>query len=274
MEELKLKLGKPLCFFDLETTGVDVGRDRIVEISILKVFPDGQKEDYTRRVNPEMLIPETASKIHKIYDADVALEPIFKDLAPELLAFIANSDLAGFNSNRFDVPLLVEEFLRVGVDFDIKGRRLIDIQNIFHKMEPRTLSGACRFYLDKKLEGAHGAASDAVATYEVFKAQLQKYEGVSYEDDKTGITIENPIINDIEALSKFSTQKPIADLAGYLGYDAQGKETFNFGKYKGMAVDAVFEKDKGYYDWIQKSDFPMYTKKILTEIQLRKLARK
>lgn len=271
METFKLNLGKPLCFFDLESTGVDVGKDRIVEIAILKVYPDGHTERYTRRVNPEMPIPPQASAVHHIFDADVALEPTFKALAPEILKFIGNSDLAGYNSNHFDVPLLAEEFLRAGVDFDVKGRRLIDVQTIFHKMEPRTLSGACRFYLDKRLDGAHAAMADTEATFEVFKAQIQRYESQPYEDPQTGELGISPIQNDMDALAGFSVQKPMADLAGFLLYDTSGREVFNFGKYKGKTVEEVFGKDRGYYDWIMNADFPLYTKKVLTAIQLRKM---
>lgn len=271
METFELKLGKPLCFFDIESTGIDVGRDRIVEIAILKVFPDGHTERYLRRVNPEMPIPPQASAVHHIYDADVVLEPTFKALAPEILKFIGNSDLAGYNSNHFDVPLLVEEFLRAEVDFDVKGRRLIDVQTIFHRMEPRTLSGACRFYLDKRLEGAHGAMADTEATFEVFKAQIRRYESQPYENPQTGEMEISPVQNDMDALAAFSAQKPMADLAGFLSFDEAGREVFNFGKYKGMPVETVFEKDRGYYDWIMKAEFPLYTKKVLTGIQLRKM---
>ena len=273
MEAFELKLGKPLCFFDLESTGVEVGRGRIVEIAILKVFPDGHTERYARRVNPEMPIPPQASAVHHIYDADVALEPTFKALAPEILKFIGNSDLAGYNSNHFDVPLLVEEFLRAEVDFDIKGRRLIDVQTIFHKMEPRTLSGACRFYLGKRLDGAHAAMADTEATFEVFKAQIARYESQPYENPQTGELEISPVQNDMDALATLSMQKRTADLAGFIVYDEAGREVFNFGKYKGMAVEAVFEKDRGYYDWMMKAEFPLYTKKILTGIQLRKMSR-
>ena len=273
METFKLKLGKPICFFDVESTGIDVGKDRIVEIAILKVFPDEHTERYRRLVNPEMPIPPAASAVHHIYDADVALEPTFKALAPEILKFIGNSDLAGYNSNHYDIPLLAEEFMRAEADFDIKGRRLIDVQTIFHRMEPRTLSGACRFYLDKRLEGAHSAMVDTEATFEVFKAQIQRYEGTPYENPKTGEMEISPIQNDMDALAAFSTQRPSADLAGMLLYDEAGREVFNFGKYKGMVVEDIFEKDRGYYDWIMKSEFPLYTKKVLTSIQLRKLGK-
>ncbi len=274
METFKLKLGKPICFFDVESTGIDVGKDRIVEIAILKVFPDEHTERYRRLINPEMPIPPAASAVHHIYDADVALEPTFKALAPEILKFIGNSDLAGFNSNHYDIPILAEEFMRAEADFDIKGRRLIDVQTIFHRMEPRTLSGAYRFYLDKRLDGAHSAMVDTEATFEVFKAQIQRYEGKPYENPKTGEMEISPVQNDMDALAAFSTQKPSADLAGMLLYDEAGREVFNFGKYKGMVVEEIFEKDRGYYDWIMKSEFPLYTKKVLTSIQLRKLGGK
>lgn len=270
METFKLKLGKPLCFFDLESTGLDVGRDRIVEIAILKVFPDGHTESYLRRVNPEMPIPAQASAVHHIYDADVALEPTFKAMAPEIMKFIGNSDLAGYNSNHYDVPLLAEEFLRAGLEFDLKNRRLIDVQTIYHRMEPRTLAGACRFYLDKRLQGAHSAMADTEATYEVFKAQIQRYESQPYENPQTGEMEISPVQNDMEALATFSIQRKQADLAGFIGYNEAGQEVFNFGKYKGQSVEAVFEKEPSYFDWMMKSDFPLYTKKVLTEIQMRR----
>ncbi|MEG1951686.1 MAG: exonuclease domain-containing protein, partial [Bacteroidales bacterium] len=236
---------------------------------ILKVFPNENTEIRTYRVNPEMHIPESSSLIHGIYDADVAKEPVFKEIAPQLIQFIANGDLAGFNSNRFDIPLLMEEFLRVDMDFDLKGRRFIDVQNIFHKMEKRTLAAASLFYLNKPLEGAHGAKADTVATYEVLKAQVQKYAGVPYFDKlgKESLSIKN----DIPVLAEFSTMNKTADFAGFIGYDEQGEEIFNFGKYKGQTVEKIFKMEPSYYDWMQKSDFPRYTKKILTEIRLRGL---
>lgn len=249
-----LKLHKPLCFFDLETTGINVGKDRIVEISILKVFPNGNKESKTLRVNPEMHIPESASAIHGIYDKDVENEPTFKEVAPQVLELIKDSDLAGYNSNRFDVPLLAEELLRTGFDFDLDKHRLVDVQVIFFKQEPRDLTAAYRFYCGKNLDGAHSAEADVEATYEVFKAQIEKYTDLE---------------NDIKSLSEYTTQQKFADLAGFIGFDKDNDEIFNFGKYKGQKVSETLQKDPGYYSWIQNADFPFYTKKTLTKIKLR-----
>lgn len=272
--DFKLNLTRPLCVFDLETTGLRIGIDRIVEIGILKIFPDGHTEELSLRINPEMPIPPESSAVHHIYDADVALEPTFKALAPKIVQFIANSDLAGFNSNKFDVPVLVEEFLRVGVDFDMKNRRLIDVQNIYHKMEPRTLSAAVRLYLNEDFDGndfpgAHNALTDTKATFEVLKAQVQRYEHTAFVD-KNGST-SYPVQNSVAALSEFSTQSKSADLAGFVVYGADGEEVFGFGKHKGKKVREVFHSEPSYYDWIQKSDFPLYTKKVLTEIRLRSI---
>lgn len=265
--EFKLNLTKPLCVFDLETTGLRIGLDRIVEIGIVKVFPDGHAEELLRRINPEMPIPPEASVVHHIYDADVALEPTFKALAPTIAQFIGNSDLAGFNSNKFDIPLLVEEFLRVGVEFDMKNRRCIDVQNIFHKMEQRTLAAAVRFYLNQELNNAHTAIADTRATLEVLKAQIQRYQNTEYTD-KDG-SASCPVQNNVAALADFSTQHKSADLAGFILYDKNGAEVFGFGKHKGKKVEEVFHEEPSYYDWVQKADFPLYTKKILTEIRLR-----
>ncbi|MDE6493703.1 MAG: 3'-5' exonuclease [Bacteroidales bacterium] len=269
MEDFKLNLGKPLCVFDLETTGIRLGVDRIVEIGIVKAFPDGHTEEFLQRINPEMPIPAEASAVHHIYDGDVALEPTFKEASPRIVQFIGNSDLAGFNSNRFDIPMLVEEFLRVGVRFEVKGRRLIDVQNIFHKMEQRTLTAAVRFYLNRELENAHGAIYDTRATFEVLKAQIQRYKNVPFTD-KNGHT-DCPVVNDMEALATFSTVGNYADLAGFVVFDKQGAEVFGFGKYKGKKVEEVFHSEPAYYDWIQKADFPLYTKQVLTEIRLRSI---
>lgn len=249
-----LNLHKPLCFFDLETTGTNVGKDRIVEISILKVFPDGKKESLNQRINPEIHIPDFVSQIHGIYDKDVADEPTFKEFAPQVLKMIEGSDLAGYNSNRFDVPLLAEELLRNGFEFDAEKYRLVDVQVIFFKQEPRDLTAAYKFYCDKTLEDAHSAEADVKATYEVFKAQIERYDELE---------------NDIRFLSEFTTQKKFADLAGFIGYDKQGVEIFTFGKHKGKNVKDVLETDPGYYGWIQNADFPMYTKKVLTRLQLQ-----
>lgn len=251
---MNLKLKKPIVFFDLETTGVDVAKDRIVEISIMKISPDGKKEVKTRRVNPEMPIPIQSSEIHGIYDEDVKDEPTFRALAKSLASFIGNSDLAGYNSNKFDVPLLAEEFLRVGVDFDLENRNLVDVQNIFHKMEQRTLVAAYKFYCQKELIDAHSAEADIKATYEVLEAQLEKYEELE---------------NDIEFLADFSERQKNVDLIGRIVYDENNVEVFNFGKHKGRSVMDVFKKEPSYYAWMMDGDFPQYTKKVLTAIKLR-----
>ena len=251
---MNLKLHKPFCVFDLETTGTNVGKDRIVEISILKVNPDASRESKTWLVNPEMYIPKEASAVHGIFDADVADAPTFKGIAPIVMEMIAGSDLGGFNSNRFDVPLLAEELLRAGIDFDLSKFRLVDAQNIFFKMEPRNLSAAYKFYCDKTLENAHSAEADVLATFEVLDAQVARYDDLP---------------NDIAGLSEFSFQNRFADLAGFIAFDENDQEIFTFGKYKGQRVKDVFQKDIGYFGWIQNADFPLYTKKILTAIQLR-----
>jgi DNA polymerase-3 subunit epsilon len=252
---MNLKLKKPIAFFDLETTGVEVGKDRIVEISILKVNPNQSTESKTMRINPTIPIPKDASKIHGITDDDVKDAPTFKQEAKNIFKFIEGCDLAGFNSNNFDIPLLAEEFLRADVDFTLKNRNLVDVQVIFHKMEQRTLSAAYKFYCNKELEGAHGAEADTKATYEVLQAQLDMY---------------NELENDIESLSKISYHKKSADLAGRIVYNKEGQEVFNFGKYSGKSVEEVLEKDQGYFSWMMNADFPLYTKKVLTEIKLRK----
>lgn len=248
-----LKLHKPLCFFDLETTGINVGKDRIVEISVLKVFPNGNKESKTLRVNPGIPIPGEAIAVHGISNEDVAHEPFFKEIAPQIWEMMKDSDIGGYNSNRFDVPLLAEEFLRNGFDFDLEKHRLVDVQVIFFKKEPRDLSAAYQFYCGKTMENAHSAAADVEATYEIFKAQIQRYEDLE---------------NDIKFLSEYTSQRKTADLAGMIGIDDKGNEIFNFGKYKGQSVNEVFAKDIGYYGWIQNADFPLYTKKVLTKIKL------
>lgn len=251
---MNLKLTKPIVFFDLETTGVNVASDRIVEISILKIHPDGKREIKTRRVNPEIPIPAGASEVHGIYDEDVKDEPTFKAMAKSLAQFIGNSDLAGFNSNKFDVPLLMEEFLRVGVDFDLSSRKLVDVQNIFHKMEQRTLVAAYQFYCGKELIGAHGAEADILATYEVLESQIERYEELE---------------NDISFLAEFSTRHNAVDLMGRIVYNEDGVEVFNFGKHKDKPVAEVFEQEPSYYNWMMNGDFPRYTKKVLTDIKLR-----
>lgn len=256
---MELKLNKPICFFDLETTGIDITKDRIVEISIFKVWPNGNKESKTWLVNPGMPIPAFATAVHGIDDARVANEPTFKELASQVYQMIRDSDLAGFNSDRFDIPLLAEELLRADIDFDMKSRVSVDVQTIFHKMEERTLSAALRFYCGKSLENAHSAEADTMATYEILKAQLDRYPDLE---------------NDIKSLSEFTTRKRSVDFAGFIALDADGREIFTFGKHKGALVETVLENEPGYFGWIQGAEFPLYTKKVLTAIKLRKLNNK
>lgn len=251
---MPLNLTKPLCFFDLETTGINITNDRIVEISILKVYPNGNKESKTWLVNPEMPIPAEVSAIHGITDDKVANEPTFKQLATEINNMIKDADLAGFNSNRFDIPLLAEEMLRADMDFDMKSRLAIDVQTIFHKMEQRTLSAAYKFYCDKTLENAHTAAADTLATYEVLEAQVERYEDLE---------------NNAKFLAEFSSRKRFADFAGFIAFNKEGQEVFSFGKHKGKLVTDVLETEPGYFGWLLNADFPLYTKKVLTAIKLR-----
>ena len=251
---MKLNLVKPIIFFDLETTGTDISKDRIVEICYIKVMPDGREIEYTKRINPEMHIPEGASAVHGIYDADVKDCPTFKEVAREIANEFEGCDVAGFNSNRFDLPLLAEEFLRAQVDIDLSRLRAIDVQVLYHKREPRTLSAAYKFYCGENLEDAHSALADTRATYNVLKAQLDHYEDLP---------------NDMEALSKESSFTNNVDFAGRIVYDAHGNEVFNFGKYKGMPVDAVLDRDPGYYGWMMNGDFSLNTKQVLTRIKLR-----
>lgn len=264
---MKLNLTRPIVFFDLETTGTNVVNDRIVEICAFKVMPDGSTENKTRRINPGIPIPPEVTAIHGISDEDVKDCPSFASIAKGLDAFLDNCDLAGYNSNKFDIPMLVEEFLRCSIQFDIKSRKLIDVQNIFHKMEPRTLKAAYRFYCDKELVGAHGAEADTLATYEVLLSQIEKYQGVEYTD-ADGKTSQ-PIVNDMEALFKFSYNFRNADLVGHIGFNKEGKEILNFGKHKGKTLEEAFEKDLGYYDWIMKSDFPLSTKEVVKSVKFR-----
>ena len=252
---MKLNLKNPLVFFDLETTGTNINSDRIVEICYLKVYPNGNEESKTMRINPEMHIPEASSAVHGIYDADVADCPTFKDVAKNIANDIEGCDLAGFNSNRFDIPLLAEEFLRVGVDIDMMKRKFIDVQVIFHKLEQRTLSAAYKFYCDKNLEDAHTAEADTRATYEVLKAQLDRYPDV--------------LENDMKFLADYSSYNKNVDFAGRIVYNEQGVEVFNFGKYKGMPVAEILKKDIGYFGWLMQGDFTLNTKNVLTKIRLR-----
>lgn len=251
---MKLNLTKPLVIFDLETTGVSITQDRIVEISYIRVEPNGNEESKTLRINPGMHIPEEASKVHGIFDKDVKDCPSFKDVAQTLANTFKGCDFAGYNSNHFDLPLLAEEMIRANVVFDLSNARFVDVQTIFHKMEQRTLVAAYKFYCHKDLEGAHAAANDTQATYEVLQAQLDHY------GDK--------LQNNVEWLAEFSRNNRNADLAGRLVYDDQNEIVFNFGKYKGQRVMDVLQKDLGYFGWIMQGDFAESTKKVLMQLKI------
>jgi len=251
---MKLNLKRPIVFFDLETTGVDTAKDRIVEISMVKVMPDGEQIVKTRKLNPGMHIPAEATAIHGITDEDVRDCPTFAQVAKSLEQFIRVGGFGGFNPTRFDLPVLVEEFLRAGVDVDFKRRRFVDVQNIFHKKEQRTLVAAYKFYCDKDLEDAHSAEADTLATYEVLMAQLERYPDLE---------------NDIDKLAEFSTRGEAADYAGRILFNEKGEEVFGFGKYKGRPVAEVFRAEPSYYAWMMNGDFPLYTKKVITEIRMR-----
>ncbi len=264
---MELRLTKSIAFLDLETTGIKVATDRIVEICILREQIDGSTKIKTLRINPEMPIPAEVTAIHGITDEDVKDCPKFKQVAGELSHFLDNCDMAGFNSNHFDIPMLVEEFLRAGIEFELKGRRFIDVQNIFHKMEPRNLAAGYKFYCDKDLINAHSAEADTVATYEILKAQLDRYANVAVKD-RNGKIIQ-PIVNDMRALSEFSYTTKAVDLIGHIVYNDKNIEVFNFGKHKGKAVNQVFRDEPSYYDWMMKGDFPLSTKRVLTKLKLR-----
>jgi DNA polymerase-3 subunit epsilon len=252
---MEIQLKNPLIFFDLETTGINIVTDRIVELSYLKIFPNGKEESNTYLINPTIPIPEKTTAIHGIKDEDVKDSPTFNELAQTLANIMEGCDLAGYNSNKFDIPLIAEEFLRAGVDIDLKKRKFIDVQVIFHKKEQRTLSAAYKFYCNRDLSEAHTAEADTRATFEVLKAQLDKYTDLK---------------NDVDELSKFSSHTQNVDFAGRIIADEDGTERFNFGKYKGVKVEEVFEKDPAYYSWIMNGEFPLYTKNILTSIKLRR----
>lgn len=247
-----LQLTRPIVFFDLETTGVDTVKDRIVEMSFIKVLENGEREVKTRRINPTIPIPSEASAVHGIYDKDVENEPTFAQIAKSLKGWIEGCDLAGFNSNRFDIPVLVEEFLRAGVEIDLSEARFVDVQNIFHKMEQRTLSAAYKFYCGKDIENAHSAQADIEATYEVLLAQIEKY---------------NELAGDVESLAEFSRMNNALDFAGRVVLNSDGVAVFNFGKHKGVAVSEVFRRESTYYDWIMRGDFSLNTKAVITQIK-------
>jgi DNA polymerase-3 subunit epsilon len=264
---MKLNLKRPLAFFDLEATGINVGADRIVEIAILKAMPDGSEVILTKRINPEMPIPLVTSLIHGIYDEDIKNEPTFGAVAKEIASFIGDADLAGYNSNKFDIPMLLEEFLRVGVDFDMSDRKFVDVQNIFHQMEQRTLKAAYKFYCEKDIINAHSAEADIKATYEVLLAQLDKYQDIEFEDKQGNKS--KPVQNDVELLHSFTNMNKVVDFAGRMVYNEKGEETINFGKHKGKTVEQVFDAEPSYYAWMKQGDFPLYTKKKLEEIWVR-----
>jgi DNA polymerase III subunit epsilon len=249
-----MKLSKPIVFFDLETTGINTATDRIVEISLFKILPNGTEQSKTFRLNPEMPIPPKATEIHGISDEDVKDCPVFKMIAKELVSILSDADIGGYNSNKFDIPLLAEEFLRAGTDFDLKKRNFVDVMVIFMKKEPRTLEAAYKYYCDKELKDAHSAKADTIATYEVFKSQIERYDDLG---------------DSIEDIAKFSSHNRNADFAGRLVYDDDENIIVNFGKYKGLKLIDVLKKDSSYYDWVQKGDFPLYTKRVFTEVYLQ-----
>jgi DNA polymerase-3 subunit epsilon len=264
---MKLNLKNPIIFLDLETTGINIASDRIVEIALLKIHLDGSEEEKVLRINPEMPIPERSTQIHGISDEDVKDAPVFREVARTLAKFMEGCDLAGFNSNRFDIPLLAEEFLRADVDIDFKKRKFIDVQAIFHKMEKRTLTAAYKLYCNRELVDAHSAIADTRATYEVLQAQLDLYRETEFEDNLGRKSI--PIVNEVEKLSEFSSYDRNVDYVGRIVLDENGVEIFNFGKNKGMPVEKVLREQPGYYSWMLNGDFPLYTKRVLTQIKLR-----
>lgn len=263
-----LNLTKPLVFLDLEATGLNLTADRIIDIAMLKAMPGGETQTKTWRVNPGIPIPADSTAIHGIKDEDVKDSPLFAQVVKQVIDFIGNADLAGYNSNRYDIPLFIEECLRADVDFDLKNRKLVDVQHLFYMMEPRNLSAAYKFYCGKKLENAHNAEADIKATYEVLLAQVERYKGVEIENKKGEIIV--PIENNIHVLASHSAgDGRIVDLVGRIVLNEQGIEVFNFGKYKDKGVEEIFKKEPSYYHWIMKGDFALYTKKIVTQIYLR-----
>jgi len=251
---LNLNLKRPIAFIDLETTGINVTNDRIVELSVLKISPNGKEEWMSTRVNPEIPIPPKTTTIHGIRDEDVVNAPVFKEIARNLTSFLEGCDLAGYNAIKFDIPVLAEEFLRANIDFNFRKRKYVDVQVIFHKKEQRTLSAAYMFYCKKELKDAHSSKADTAATFEVLKCQLDRY---------------NDLENDVDKLADYSSFNTNVDFAGRIILDENGVEIFNFGKYKGKQVEAVFNEDPAYYSWMMNGEFPLYTKKVLTEIKLR-----
>ncbi len=264
---MKLQLKRPLAFFDLETTGTNIGADRIVEISVIKLNPDGSEDVLTLRVHPGIPIPLESSLVHGIYDEHIKDEKQFHEIGQQIAEFIHDSDLAGYNSNKFDIPMLMEEFLRAGIQFDLDNRHFVDVQNIFHQMEQRTLRAAYQFYCDKQIINAHSAEADTRATMEVLLAQIERYENQEWEDKK-GVK-STPVVGDVEALHKFTNLSRPVDFAGRMVYNEQGEETINFGKHKGKRVEDVLSAEPSYYSWMMQGDFPLYTKRKLEEIYKR-----
>lgn len=251
---MPLQLKKPLLIFDLETTGINVSKDRIIDIYLIKAKTDGTEEYFYKRLNPGIPIPKESSEIHGIYDKDVVGCPLFADIAKELNDFIENGDFAGFNSNRFDFPLLVEEFYRAGVDFETEKRKFVDAQRIFHVKEPRNLAAAYRFYCDETLENAHSAEADTKATWEIIKAQVDRYTDLP---------------NTVDALHSFSGQNDLVDLAGRIRRNKDGEPIFAFGKHKGKTVAQVFKQEASYFEWMMNGDFPENTKRVITRLMLQ-----
>ena len=264
---MELNLSRPLAIFDLETTGIRVATDRIVEICVIRVETDNTSTVKTHRVNPGIPIPLEATLIHGISDDDVKDAPSFKELSAELDELFRDCDLSGYNSNKFDIPLLVEEFLRADLDFDLRNRYFIDVQNIFHRMEPRNLRAAYKFYCDKELIDAHSAEADTVATFEILQAQIERYKETEYQDEDGNISL--PIKNDMKALHDFSYNTKFVDLIGHIIFNSQQEEVFNFGKHKGRKVEDVFKKEPQYFDWMMKAEFPLSTKKVISAIKKR-----
>ena len=264
---MKLNLKRPLAFFDLETTGTNIGADRIVEISVIKLNSDGGEEVMTWRINPGIPIPLESSIVHGIYDEHIQDEKRFHELGESIAAFIGDSDLAGYNSNKFDIPMLMEEFLRAGVFFDLENRFFVDVQNIFHQMEQRTLKAAYKFYCEKDIINAHSAEADTRATMEVLLAQVERYVDTEWEDKKGNRS--TPVTGDVEALHKFTNLSRPVDFAGRMVYNEEGEELINFGKHKGKKVEDVFNVEPSYYSWMMQGDFPLYTKRKLEEIYKR-----
>ncbi len=264
---MNLNLNRPLAVFDLETTGTNIANDRIVELAIIKINPDQTEEVMVQRINPVIPIPNESTLIHGISDQDIKDSPTFQEFAPKVEKFLEGCDLSGYNAIKFDIPILVEEFLRVGIDFSLMDRNVVDVQNIFHKMEPRTLKAAYRFYCGEELVDNHSAEADTRATYEVLKSQLDRYEDVPYTDGD-GL-VSKPVKNDMKALGVFSYYTRNVDLVGHIVFNEKQQEVFNFGKYKGRAVEEVFRREPAYFDWMMKSQFPLSTKRVIKSIKLR-----